>query len=440
MPARDRVPRPSARCPGGGTHLVERRLRGVEQGGDAYGVALCPVEEREADDSVREEPLTVDPAGHGPVDPHGDGRRLGDVAGSIDEVVKVGDGRTQVRNVSTHPHGERAGELRAAATCCPPCSTASGRGRSRRPRAPTSRHRLDWPWLPPAGSQWRRPHAQEQPSADEDGATTTRGRSPAAAGGALQRAAAQGQVPRWTAPREGRAPSRDLHRRSRGYPLSWSRRPRTQTRWRQASPASTGRGRPAFPAGRPSGAHARGRGPSAVTRTDRIGGVRLTRRRAPAVAAYGGPLPPPGMRMGGPHFRPDAAFVAAAARDVHRLTRLADLAPTSRLLDWGCGAGRLAVGIRSVLGHVADYHGVDVQPDLIAWAQANLADQHTRFTWVDLVNARYNPGGTAARAIPTADGPVDGALRLLGLLAPAHGRRRRVPAGDRPVRSPRPDA
>ncbi len=111
--------------------------------------------------------------------------------------------------------------------------------------------------------------------------------------------------------------------------------------------------------------------------------------------------------MGGPHFKPDAAFVAAAARDVHRLTRLADLAPTSRLLDWGCGAGRLAVGIRSVLGHVADYHGVDVQPDLIAWAQANLADQHTRFTWVDLVNARYNPGGTAARAIPTADGSVD---------------------------------
>ena len=67
--------------------------------------------------------------------------------------------------------------------------------------------------------------------------------------------------------------------------------------------------------------------------------------------------------MGGAHFREDTDFVAAAIRDVALLQRHAGLTRESRLLDWGCGAGRLAVGIRQSLGHVRDYHGVDIQPD-----------------------------------------------------------------------------
>lgn len=119
------------------------------------------------------------------------------------------------------------------------------------------------------------------------------------------------------------------------------------------------------------------------------------------------PLPPPRLRMGGAHFRKDADFVAAGVRDVRLLRRRAELTRRSRLLDWGCGAGRLAVGVRHLLGDVADYHGVDVQPDLLHWARDNLSGEHFRFTLVDQRNERYNPHGDATYDIPAEPGSVD---------------------------------
>ncbi len=122
---------------------------------------------------------------------------------------------------------------------------------------------------------------------------------------------------------------------------------------------------------------------------------------------YAGPLPPAGLRMGGEHFQDDEAFVATAARDVARLEARAGLSAESSLLDWGCGAGRLAVGVKARLGAVREYHGVDVQPALIEWDRAHLADPATHFTLVDVANARYNPGGERAAVIPATDRSVD---------------------------------
>lgn len=118
-------------------------------------------------------------------------------------------------------------------------------------------------------------------------------------------------------------------------------------------------------------------------------------------------LPPMALRMGGAHFRQDTDFVAAAIRDVALLQRHAGLTRESRLLDWGCGAGRLAVGIRQSLGHVRDYHGVDVQPSLLDWARDHLTDDHTRFSLVDQRNERYNPEGRVDFEIPADPGSVD---------------------------------
>ncbi len=111
--------------------------------------------------------------------------------------------------------------------------------------------------------------------------------------------------------------------------------------------------------------------------------------------------------MGGAHFRKDADFVAAGVRDVKLLRQRAGLGRRKRVLDWGCGAGRLAVGIKHLLGHVEDYHGVDVQPELLYWARDHLSDEHTRFTLVDQRNARYNPDGDVTFAIPADRGSVD---------------------------------
>ena len=118
-------------------------------------------------------------------------------------------------------------------------------------------------------------------------------------------------------------------------------------------------------------------------------------------------LPPGKYRMGGEHFKDDAAFIKTAVRDVKRLERYCDLNADSRLLDWGCGAGRLAVGVRERFDRIADYHGVDIQPELIEWAQANLAAPGFRFTLLDVSNERYNPDGTPERTLGAEPGTVD---------------------------------
>ena len=129
----------------------------------------------------------------------------------------------------------------------------------------------------------------------------------------------------------------------------------------------------------------------------------------PALRKKKTPLPPGKYRMGGKHFKNDDAFIRTAVRDVKRLERLADLTENSRLLDWGCGAGRLAIGIREHYksGRIADYHGVDVQPDLISWARDNLTAPGYRFTCVDVANERYNPAGLPDRTIAADPGTVD---------------------------------
>jgi len=119
------------------------------------------------------------------------------------------------------------------------------------------------------------------------------------------------------------------------------------------------------------------------------------------------PLPPSGLRMGGAHFKKDEDFVSAGVRDARLLRQRAGLGRRKRVLDWGCGAGRLAIGIRHLMGHVEDYHGVDIQPELLTWAADNLTGEHFRFTLVDAHNARYNPDGEQSFEIPAEPGSVD---------------------------------
>jgi SAM-dependent methyltransferase len=120
-----------------------------------------------------------------------------------------------------------------------------------------------------------------------------------------------------------------------------------------------------------------------------------------------GSLPPGRFRMGGAHFKDDRAFVRTAVRDVQRLENLAGLQKDSALLDWGCGAGRLAVGIREHFGRIRDYHGVDIQPDVLGWAEKNLTAPGFRFTLIDVANERYNPDGSAERTLAAAPDSVD---------------------------------
>jgi len=111
--------------------------------------------------------------------------------------------------------------------------------------------------------------------------------------------------------------------------------------------------------------------------------------------------------MGGEHFRSDDAFISSAVQDVRRLELACGLSEKSRLVDWGCGAGRLAFGVRESLAGIESYHGIDVQPELIAWAQENLRAENFQFTLAGAQNERYNPNGYLALSIPVEDNSTD---------------------------------
>lgn len=132
-----------------------------------------------------------------------------------------------------------------------------------------------------------------------------------------------------------------------------------------------------------------------------------TQRQVGGFSAAGTPLPPAAYRMGGRHFADDESFARSASAEVGRLEAKAGLTSDSRVLDWGCGAGRLAVGLIERLGRVQRYRGVDVQAPLVKWADRHLAREGFEFVHVDLANARYNPKGSGTQQIPGESGAFD---------------------------------
>jgi SAM-dependent methyltransferase len=76
--------------------------------------------------------------------------------------------------------------------------------------------------------------------------------------------------------------------------------------------------------------------------------------------------------------------------------RHAGLSGGDRVLDVGCGIGRMARPLTRVLSPpTGSYDGFDVVADGIAWCQEHYRDTGApfRFAHVDLHNAEYNPGG-----------------------------------------------
>ncbi|MEZ5313214.1 MAG: class I SAM-dependent methyltransferase [Thermoanaerobaculia bacterium] len=86
-----------------------------------------------------------------------------------------------------------------------------------------------------------------------------------------------------------------------------------------------------------------------------------------------------------------------------------------RMLDLGCGLGRVVQPLRSYLSRRASYLGVDVAPHYIAWNEAEIAsrDPRFRFAWLDVHSAYYHAesGVPPEQAVlPVGDGEFDFAL------------------------------
>jgi len=106
------------------------------------------------------------------------------------------------------------------------------------------------------------------------------------------------------------------------------------------------------------------------------------------------------------------AYLETGARFVQLLVGANCLRPDFRVLDIGCGMGRLAVALSKYLSDDGLYEGVDIVPSAIQWGRRTISSRFPRFhfTHADVFNAEYNPRGhgrAAEYTFPFADNSFD---------------------------------
>jgi SAM-dependent methyltransferase len=106
-------------------------------------------------------------------------------------------------------------------------------------------------------------------------------------------------------------------------------------------------------------------------------------------------LPPPDMWAVG-----EGEFRSVGADFLRLFREEGGLRSTDRVLDIGCGIGRMAVPLTDFLEGRATYSGFDVTQKGIRWCRSNITRRFPRFrfTFVDIANAEYNPHGSLAAA------------------------------------------
>jgi len=75
---------------------------------------------------------------------------------------------------------------------------------------------------------------------------------------------------------------------------------------------------------------------------------------------------------------------------------LGGLRPDDRVLEVGCGIGRMAVPLTSYLGEEGYYEGIDIVPEGVEWCEKAITSRHPnfRFKLADVHNKQYNPTAT----------------------------------------------
>ncbi len=88
-------------------------------------------------------------------------------------------------------------------------------------------------------------------------------------------------------------------------------------------------------------------------------------------------------------------FKAVGQAFVHYFVELGRLRADDKMLDVGCGIGRMAIPLVGVLSPNGEYWGFDVVRSSIEWCEKHVASRHPNFhfLWSDVRNETYNPRG-----------------------------------------------
>jgi SAM-dependent methyltransferase len=124
------------------------------------------------------------------------------------------------------------------------------------------------------------------------------------------------------------------------------------------------------------------------------------------VAGRGDPFAPPRRLLGDDY----SEFERIGEEFLGHFVELGGLRPDHRVLDIGCGLGRMAVPLTRYLTTAGSYEGFDVVRPEIDWCRRTIGSRHPNFQFrvLDVRNDRYNPGGRAEpTAWPFADATFD---------------------------------
>lgn len=109
----------------------------------------------------------------------------------------------------------------------------------------------------------------------------------------------------------------------------------------------------------------------------------------------GGVLVPPR----GISFVGGGDFARTGREFLGHFTELGGLRPGDRVLDVGCGIGRMAIPLTGYL-QGGSYAGFDVGRGMVGWCRRNITPRHPEFefAWAPIHNSKYNPFGTISAA------------------------------------------
>jgi SAM-dependent methyltransferase len=122
--------------------------------------------------------------------------------------------------------------------------------------------------------------------------------------------------------------------------------------------------------------------------------IRKILPRKEYIKLSGSIIPSPDRRWCGPEFKDDDFYLRSAEGEANRLVNCFQCTQESRVLDVGCGQGRLPIGILRVIGEL-NYIGIDVDRRSIDWCKRYIERNHPLFEFkhLNLYNERYNKNG-----------------------------------------------